>query len=117
MRKHPVVLVFNKADLLVRPETRFDTPVRANEEKQKFHEISEAIARLGFNRATTPPLVNIEHLDLEKGRVRVLIDFHEIVTFLDNESPNFTCLFSASFGMYGGQRLGLGEILSAVLPE
>jgi len=104
VRKHPLILVFTKADLF-----------GVNKYSENGLKFEEVIAKLGFGEET-PPIKEIDHKSLDQGEARVRQDFAELIQYFQSECHNFSVLFISSFGLYNGKRLGLSELLFTILP-
>ncbi len=103
--KHPLVVVFNKADLF-----------GAIEKLESENLIEKEIAKLGFGKAT-PTLKDINEESLKAGREMVKTDFAEIIEYFKQEAVNFQIIFCSSFGLIQDKRLGMNDLLWAVLPR
>lgn len=106
----PIILAFNKADL-------FSLDIRDyRTEPEYLNEIEEKIMEMGFGNKI-PELTEIYHNNLIKGKSDVINDFENLITYLENETSNMHIIFTSSFGLYHGVRLGLKELFTEVLPS
>lgn len=108
VRRHPVILVFTKADLFGVLKEYYHS------DKDTTYRLQEEIAKLGFNEKT-PPVMEIDHIALIQGKAKTEQDFDELLRYFRKEAPNFHVLFTSSFGLAAGKRLGINELLEAVL--
>lgn len=105
VRKHPVVLIFNKADLLCH--------FNFTQEVQVVNH--EVIEELGFG-LNTPKKTEIDAELLKKWETQIKDDFHDLIEYFGQEMKNFNILFVSSFGLQNGKRLGLSELVGKILP-
>ncbi|MBE9595145.1 MAG: GTPase domain-containing protein [Proteobacteria bacterium] len=105
VRQHPLVLVFTKADLF-----------GVKKDQDTWDLIEQEIAKLGFGE-DIPPIKEIDHVGLARGEARVIEDFAEVIRYFETEAPNFQVVFTSSFGLLDGKRLGIKDFLMAVLPR
>lgn len=105
IKNMPIVLVFTKADL-------FDVSTNPYHSRDS---IKMEIMNLGFGDEVHP--VNIDHEALHAGESQVRVDFKELIQYFDNESSRFRVLFISSYGYYEEERLGICDLLEAVLPK
>lgn len=104
VRKFPFVLAFTKADLF-----------GVNRSFEDSENIEMEIMKIGFGDET-PPIEEINTTAFYEGRSEVMNDFNELIQYFNNESSHFQVLFVSSFGLYNRERLGISELLQAVLP-
>lgn len=105
VRQHPLVLVFTKADLF-----------GVKKDHDTWDLIEQEIAKLGFGE-DIPPIKEIDHEAFARGKARVMEDFAELIRYFETEAPNFHVLFTSSFGLLDGKRLGIKDFMMAVLPR
>lgn len=105
VRRHPVVLTFTKADLF-----------GVEEDPHDWDRFEKEIAKLGFGDEI-PPIQEIDQEALILGKARVMQDFAELIQYFKGEARTFRVLFTSSFGLADGKRLGIGDLLQAVLPH
>jgi hypothetical protein len=110
VRRQPLVLAFSKADLLGLMEDTADWDYGVNTFETR-------VAILGFSEATVPPVFTINPALLAGGERRVRRDFADLISYLQHESRALNTLFVSSFGLCEGRRIGLRELLRAVLPR
>lgn len=103
VKKHPLVLTFAKADLF-----------GVTKGNLSWNRYEQEILKLGFGKET-PKLHNIDLTELKSGQARVLEDFAELISYFDSESTNFKVIFCSCFGLVNGKRLGISDIMQAVL--
>jgi hypothetical protein len=60
-------------------------------------------------------LFTIKLLALEKGQFQVKKDFAKLINYFESETPNFQVLFVSSLGLFNGKRLGIKDLMTAVL--
>lgn len=106
-RRLPVVLAFTKADL-------FGITV-ATEEDDAAELLERSIIRLGFG--AIPSVHEINEPLLYGGQSDTLKDFDDLLTYLQDEVWRFRAIFVSSFGTFHGHRLGVENLLTAVLPR
>jgi len=104
-KKLPLILVFTKADLF-----------GVKKYGDNWDIFEDDIAKIGFGK-DIPPIMDINQEAFEKGQIRVKEDFAELIQYFDRENPNFQVLFTSSFGIMHGKRLGFKELMMAVLPH
>lgn len=105
VRKHPLILVFTKADLFC------DSIIN-----QDWNSSEEQIKKLGFGYYT-PPRMEIEPDALDAGKKQVMQDYAELINYLESEASDFQVIFVSSFGLVNGKRLGINDLLPATLPK
>ena len=103
--RQPLVLVFTKADLFGLNENMF---ISSRFEKE--------IAKLGFG-TDIPPIKEIDYRAFENGQNQVNEDFAALIQYFKREAPNFQVVFTSSFGLLKGERVGFKDLISAVLPR
>lgn len=106
VRRQPLVLAFTKADLL-----------GVGQETEDWDIFEVTIAGLGFSADQVPPLHRIDPALLDLRETRVKRDFADLINYLQHESRALVTLFVSSFGLCEGRRIGLRELLRAVLPR
>ena len=104
VKRQPLILVFTKADLF-----------GVTREPSNWNYIEKKIAKFGFNEV--PPIKEIDHYAYEIGKNKVKEDFGELIQYFEREAPNFQVLFTSSFGLLDGKRLGFRDLIMAVLPH
>jgi hypothetical protein len=104
VRKMPIILAFTKADLF-----------GVEKHPWNVETFEETIMKLGFGDKT-PPVQEISYLNLYNGESQVMSDFVELIDYFTNETSHFRILFISSFGLFQGKRLGISDLLKAVLP-
>lgn len=102
--RRAVVLAFTKADLC-------DLLGQAEDDR-----VLTAIAKLGFGD-TVPPVRRIDTAILRQLEEVVQGEFADLITYLRSQTRHFSVIFTSCFGTLEGRRLGLAELLKAVLPR
>ncbi len=104
-RQPRVALVFTKADL-------FD--VKATDSRNETME--RKITLLGFE----PPLPKVKEVDKErysKGVEECKESFADLITFLSGNAKSFEVVFTSSFGLLEGRRIGIQKVFEAAIPQ
>lgn len=114
IRRIPIILAFNKADLFSIGIRYYGVETRIS--PTHIHEIEEKIMNLGFGNII-PEIKEIQYSDFIDGKDKVINDFNNIIKYLKNESNNVHVIFTSSFGLYQGIRLGIRELFISVLPK
>lgn len=115
VKRHTVILVFTKADLIGREKKHdpfLSLPRNVSEEMHR----REAIRRWAFGERL-PPVAEMDSGTLDKGMENLKEDFRDLITYLRSEAPSFRMLFTSSFGLSGGRRLGIADLLDALIPR
>ncbi len=100
-----VTLAFTKADL-------FDVKAEASKDET----IERRITLLGFE----PPLPKVKEVDKErysKGVEECKESFGDLITFLSGNAKSFEVVFTSSFGLLNGKRIGIQEVFEAAIPR
>lgn len=105
VKRRPVIIAFTKSDLL---------QVEAVNYKNK--NLKNKIRKLGFGNHT-PQDFEFNTKILDNSEEKVLNDFNEIIQYFSNEVTNFKVIFCSSFGLVNGNRLGISNILTSVIPK
>ena len=97
-RKMPIILTFTKADLLIYKE---------NQLVEKGH---------------VPSMKDIEVNNDSKERLlfmeeNVINDFQDLINYFSGETKNFKFIFTSAFVRQNKSRIGMEELLKAVLPK
>jgi len=100
----PLALVFSKADLFGFRNLKGVRPLQS------------VIMRFGFGEEV-PPVKDIDHKAYAEGSERVRRDFRDLISYLESESRSFKIIFTSCFGLLEGKRLGIEELLDAILPR
>jgi len=102
VRRHPLLLAFTKSDLL-----EFK-----NGGDDKF--VQSEVSKWGFG-VQVPKMheVNTQVLFVEEEKVKN--DFSSIIRYFEGECSSFRVVFTSSFGLSNEKRLGLNELMTAVL--
>lgn len=101
--KSPVVLAFNKADLLALVADS-DTELKA------------LIRRYGFSTTEIPPEIEVDSEIVSEWENRVFSAFHDMISYMENETIT-TAILTTSFGKRANDRIGLSHFLRAALNE
>lgn len=107
-RRLRIVLAFTKADL-------FQEVKNYNYEESEVEILEDRIFRLGFT--DIPPIRQMDLTALNEGSDEMSEEFSELIGFLRDEVRNLNVIFVSSFGLIEDKRLGLEELLLAVLPN
>lgn len=113
LKHKPVVVAFTKADLFgLTEEDVFDV----TEEEASESKLSQKILSLGFGEKV-PARVEISSALLMIQSERTLSAFDGLVNYFTSQSRRFRPVFVSCFGYVRGRRIGISEVLKAVLPR
>lgn len=104
VRRHPLVLAFTKADLLEIVKDEDPASVQSK------------ITKWGFG-VEVPKVHEVDSQYLSKEGVSVMNDFSELIRYFEGESGRFKVVFTSSFALSNEKRLGLDELMAALLPK
>jgi GTPase SAR1 family protein len=104
-RKMPVAMVFSKVDLEER--------IRKIE---SVSDIQSLIAKLGYGDESPEPIV-LDSVITKRLEAEVEKSFTDLLNFLRDETKYFTIVHTSCFGFANENRLGLFELLKAILPK
>lgn len=111
VRRRPVVLVMNKADLLATAVVSSSQPG-----SELYREkLRDKILALGFGHQT-PEVRELKPEVLESSSPRVLAEFDDLILFFRGESKRFSTVFTSSFRTIDSRLLGGEDLLKLVLP-
>lgn len=104
VRQHPLVVVFTKTDLLTVESSLGDG------------DLEERIESLGFGDKI-PPDTELRGYGISTFEDKVKREFAELIDYLKSEDRRFSIVFTSGFGQIEGRRLGIMELVRAVLPS
>lgn len=96
-----VVLAFTKADLF---------------QASRSKEAADVIESSGFGDRV-PPLYELQRKPLDDGIEYLMDHFDDLIKYMDSDCRKFNVVFTSSFGLQEGARLGAAKLLRAVLPS
>jgi GTPase SAR1 family protein len=99
IRRKPLILVFTKADLLL----------LGSFEQRRIHDLAYGIE--------TPVPINGSVDDIAKKRDAVLKRFSDLIDYFRRENKRFVVVFVSVFLNVNGERLGIPEIASYIMPR
>jgi len=111
VRRHPIVIAFNKADLIQRVPKAVDFDLMDPDTNMKI--IENRIAKLGFGDKV-PPIVEIDPVIIDRSREKVEEDFAELINYFRAEAPNTRVIFTSSFALLKNRRFGIKELFLSV---
>lgn len=115
VRRHPVVLVFNKADLAQRASTIVDVRSLEIVSPDLMKSVEKEIRRLGFGDEV-PPEIKIDKDILNYYKRMIETDFGELIRYFKDEAFKTRVIYVSSFGVLENQRLGMSDLLMSVFP-
>ena len=114
VQRHPVLLVFNKSDLMYRCPAGINLADIEKMTATEVKSIEEMSADLGFG-VDIPPIIEIDKMRLDSDKIIIEQDFAEIISYFKAEASRTDVVFTSSFGTLKGKRLGIGALFLSVL--
>jgi GTPase SAR1 family protein len=118
IRDHPVVLAFTKTDLcdVIEDSERLGIAVKTLFGNSEYQDRLETkVVQFAFGK-DVPPTEKMSIYAVDAAKSSVLQDFEKLITYLEGETEYFEVVFTSSFGLVDGKRLGVEKLLKAVLP-
>lgn len=115
--RHPLIIVFTKTDLLYRFSSQInlqnDKELSDIENQESFEDM---VAHYGFGE-DTPPLITLDEKKTEFDSHLIEEEFGEIIQFFKAEASRVTVVFTSSFGLLNGERLGFRKLFASILRD
>ena len=102
----PLVLSFNKSDLF----SLTPKPIQ-----KRYTGLKKKILKFGFEEY--PGEVFVDEESFEVGKENIKSDFSDLINYLTSVNNKFQVIFTSSFGYIEERRIGVKELLEAVLPN
>ncbi len=120
MRNYRVVLAFTKVDAMIRPvETagvEYPPFVVSGEDLRHVADWRLELERLTRNKDTVPKIREVDKLALAKAEGILAEAFKDLIRYMESETRHCSVVLTSSLAKVGGKRVGMAELLSAVLP-
>ena len=109
LRNRPIVLLFTKADLLVKfYELLGPAPL---------DQIRIKMFQLGFSKKSLPKTISVK-TDLDPDLYTIIEEkFRSIITYLNKKSKRYNTIFFSHFLNLNGQPIGIGNVVDSILPK
>ena len=114
VKRHPVIIVFSKTDLMYRTPKRIDLKDKEMLDSDEVRSIQRMVTHLGFSRKV-PTLIEIDETQFKSDEKIIANEFAELINYFEAEVSNTDVVFTSSFGMLKGERLGLSKLILSVL--
>lgn len=114
VKRHPVIISFTKMDLLY----RFTKQINLSDKKlldiDELVRFEGMVARYGFGEEA-PPIMELDENKVKSDTEEIEGEFAELIQFFRAEAINTSVVFTSSFGIINGSRLGFRKLFALVL--
>jgi len=114
VRRHPVLIVFNKSDLICRLSDKISLASIEMMTHDEVKSIEDTARDLAFGEKI-PPIIELDKMRLNSEEEVIERDFAELIEYFKFEASRTDVVFTSSFGTLNGRRLGMGMLFLQVL--